>query len=152
MEVLAGARAYYAMAQDGLFFKSAAGLNRQGVPRNALVLQCVWGAVLALSGTYNELLDYVIFAVLIFYVLTIGGLFVLRRKRPEAERPYKAFGYPVLPALYMIVASLVALDLLTSQKTRANTWPGLVIVLTGVPVYFLWKRRAPALVAQDGEK
>src|SRR5207302_1660848 len=96
--ILAGARIYYAMAKDGLFFKQVGELNRHGVPRNALVLQCVWGALLTLSGTYSELLDYVIFAVLIFYVLTMAGLFVLRWKRPQAERPYKALGYPLLPA------------------------------------------------------
>ena len=138
--ILAGARIYYAMAKDGLFFKQAGELNRQGVPRNALVLQCVWGALLTLSGTYSELLDYVIFAVLIFYVLTMAGLFVLRRKKPEAERPCKAFGYPAIPAVYIVVASLIALDLLISPKTRGNAWPGLLIVLAGVPVYFLWKR------------
>jgi APA family basic amino acid/polyamine antiporter len=137
--VLAGARIYYAMARDGLFFKQIGELNRHGVPRNALVLQCIWGSLLALSGTYSELLDYVIFAVLIFYVLTMIGLFVLRRKRPDAERPYRAFGYPVVPALYILIASAIALDLLISPKTRGNTWPGLLIVLAGVPVYFIWR-------------
>jgi len=143
--ILAGARIYYAMAKDGLFFKQVGELNQQGVPRNALLLQCVWGAVLTLSGTYSALLDYVIFAVLIFYVLTMIGLFVLRRKQRQTERPYKAFGYPVIPAVYIVVASLIALDLLISPKTRGNAWPGLLIVLAGVPVYFLWKRRKPLL-------
>ena len=114
------------------------------MPRNALVLQCIWGSLLALSGTYSELLDYVIFAVLIFYVLTMIGLFVLRHKRPEAERPYRAFGYPVAPALYIVIASAIAIDLLISPKTRGNTWPGLLIVLAGVPVYFVWRRREAA--------
>jgi APA family basic amino acid/polyamine antiporter len=139
--VLSGARIYFAMAKDGLFFKPVGELNRHGVPQNALVLQCIWACLLTLSGTYSELLDYVIFAVLIFYVLTMIGLFVLRRKRPEVERPYKAFGYPVIPAIYVVTASAIALDLLVSEKTRANTWPGLLIVLAGVPVYAWWKRR-----------
>jgi APA family basic amino acid/polyamine antiporter len=130
------------MARDGLFFKSAGKLNSNGVPKNGLVLQCIWGSLLTLSGTYSELLDYVIFAVLIFYVLTMIGLFVLRRKQPSAERPYKAFGYPVVPAIYIVFASLIAIDLLFSPKTQPNTWPGLLIVLAGVPVYFLWRPRA----------
>jgi len=142
--LLAGPRAYYAMAQDGLLFTGVGKLNRRGVPGNALVVQCVWACLLTVSGTYGDLLDYVIFAVLIFYVLTMIGLFVLRRKRPEVERPYRAFGYPVLPAVYIVLASLIALDLLVSAKTRANTWPGLVIVLAGAPVYWLWKRRGGA--------
>jgi APA family basic amino acid/polyamine antiporter len=141
--ILAGARVYYAMAQDGLFFRPIGELNRQGVPRNGLIVQCVWACLLALSGTYSELLDYVIFAVLIFYVLTMIGLFVLRRKRPDAERPYRAFGYPIVPALYIVLASLIAIDLLISPKTRPNTWPGLLIVLAGMPVYFLMKGRRP---------
>ena len=147
--ILAGARIYYAMARDGLFFKPVGELNQKGVPRNALVGQCLWGALLTLSGTYSELLDYVIFAVLIFYVLTMIGLFVLRRKRPEAERPYKAFGYPLIPALYILLASAIAIDLLISPKTRANTWPGLLIVLAGVPVYFFWKRSSRVRAARD---
>lgn len=137
--VLAGARVYYAMARDGLFFRGIGQLNSKGVPRNGLIIQCAWACLLTLSGTYSDLLDYVIFAVLIFYVLTITGLFMLRWKRPEAERPYKAFGYPVVPAIYIIVASSIAIDLLVSEKTRPNTWPGLLIVLAGVPVYFLWR-------------
>jgi len=104
--------------------------------------------VLTLSGTYSALLDYVIFAVLIFYVLTMIGLFVLRRKQPQTERPYQAFGYPVIPAVYIVVASLIALDLLISPKTRGNAWPGLLIVLAGVPVYFLWKRRKPLVAIE----
>jgi APA family basic amino acid/polyamine antiporter len=138
--VLAGARVYYAMAHDGLFFRSIGQLNQQGVPQNALVLQCLWACLLTLSGSYSDLLDYVIFAVLVFYVLTIVGLFVLRRTRPDAERPYRALGYPVLPAVYILVASAIAFDLLISEKTRANAWPGLLIVLAGVPVYWMWRR------------
>jgi APA family basic amino acid/polyamine antiporter len=139
--VLAGARVYYAMAQDGLFFAGIGKLNRRGVPQNGLILQCVWASLLTLSGTYSDLLDYVIFAVLIFYVLTIVGLFVLRVKQPNAERPYRAVGYPIVPAAYVMAASFIALDLLISQKTRGNAWPGLLIVLAGVPVYLLWRRK-----------
>jgi APA family basic amino acid/polyamine antiporter len=137
--ILAGARVYYAMAQDGLFFRPVGALNRHGVPQNGLVAQCLWAALLTLSGTYGDLLDYVIFAALLFYVLTVGGLFMLRRTRPDFERPYRAFGYPLVPALYCVFATLIALDLLISPKTRPNTWPGLLIVLAGVPVYFLWR-------------
>ncbi|NOU46687.1 MAG: amino acid permease [Bacteroidales bacterium] len=136
--ILSGARVYYAMAQDNLFFKKAGSLNRNGVPAMGLIFQGVWAGLLCLSGTYSELLDYVIFAVLIFYVLTIAGIFVLRKKRPDADRPYKAFGYPVIPALYIIVATLIMLDLLYYKPNY--TWPGLVIVLMGVPVFFIWKR------------
>ncbi len=139
--VLAGARVYYAMARDGLFFARIGSLNAQGVPRNGLVVQCVWACLLTLSGTYSDLLDYVIFAVLVFYVLTMIGLFVLRRTRPAAERPYRALGYPVIPAIYVVAASAIALDLLISEKTRGNAWPGLLIVLAGAPVYYLWRKR-----------
>lgn len=161
--ILAGARVYYAMARDGLFFKATDRLNRCSVPGFGLVLQCVWTCLLVLPRTrsrdaagapvldprtgleqygnlYSNLLDYVVFAVLIFYVLTIMGLFILRRKRPDAERPYRAFGYPLVPAVYIVVASAIMLVLLF-YRTQ-TTWPGLVIVLAGVPVYFFWKRRA----------
>jgi len=131
--ILAGARVYYAMSRDGLFFRGAGVLNSNGVPAKALIVQGVWASVLTLSGSYNQLLDYVIFAVLIFYVLTIGGLFVLRRTRPNAERPYTTWGYPWLPAFYMVIATLIAVDLLIYKSTY--TWPGLVIVLLGIPVY-----------------
>ena len=131
----------------GLFFQNLGTLNTQAVPRNALVVQCIWACLLTASGSYGELLDYVIFAVLIFYVLTIIGLFILRRKRPDAERPYKAFGYPVVPAIYVIAASFIALNLLISAKTRAQAWPGLLIVLMGIPVYFWWRRGRPAPTA-----
>jgi len=147
--ILAGARVYYAMARDGLFFQSVGVLNAHHVPANGLLVQCLWACLLTLSGTYSELLDYVIFAVLIFYVLTIAGLFVLRRKRPEAERPYRALGYPWVPALYILVASFIALDLLISPKTRPNTWPGLLIVLAGAPVYALWRWKAARRPALD---
>ena len=136
--ILSGARVYYAMVQDKLFFQKAGSLNKNGVPAAGLIFQGIWAGLLCLSGTYSELLDYVIFAVLIFYVLTIAGIFVLRKKRPDAERPYKAFGYPVIPALYIIVATLIMLDLLYYKPNY--TWPGLGIVLMGVPVFFIWKR------------
>ena len=150
--ILAGARVYYAMAQDGLFFKATARLNSKHVPAIALVLQGIWTAVLVLPRTrnvdasravtygnlYSNLLDYIIFAALIFYVLTIAGVFVLRRKRPDADRPYRALGYPVLPALYMVGATIIMIVLLAYRAQ--TTWPGLLIVLTGVPVYFLWNK------------
>jgi APA family basic amino acid/polyamine antiporter len=113
-------------------------LNRFGVPAVGLILQAIWASLLAFSGTYGDLLFYVIFAALLFYALTVVGLFVLRRKRPEAERPYKAIGYPVLPAIYVVLCTLIMLDLLVVEPTY--TWPGLIIVLTGVPAYFLWRR------------
>ncbi len=136
--ILAGARVYYAMARDRLFFRRTAVLNRKGVPGAALIVQAVWASLLCLTGTYGNLLDYVIFAVLIFYILTVAGLFILRRTRPDAERPYRAFGYPVVPALYMVAAAAIAVDLLIFKPTY--TWPGLGLVLLGVPVYFLWTR------------
>jgi len=129
---------YYAMANDGLFFKSVGMLNRRAVPAVALLVQALWACLLCLSGTYSELLDYVIFAVLVFYILTVIGIFILRRRRPEAERPYKAFGYPVLPALYVIAAAAVAVDLLILKPTYS--WPGMIIVLLGIPAYMMWKR------------
>jgi APA family basic amino acid/polyamine antiporter len=137
--LLAGARVYYAMSRDGLFFKSVGRLSeRSGAPVNSLWVQWGWTCLLCLSGSYGQLLDYVIFAVLVFYVLTIAGLFVLRRTRPDAVRPYKAFGYPVLPALYIVMALWICLVLLRYKPQY--TWPGLVLVLLGVPVYLVWKR------------
>jgi APA family basic amino acid/polyamine antiporter len=137
--ILAGARVYYAMARDGLFFKKVGEVSaRSRTPVFSLIVQAVWSCLLVLSGTYNELLEYVIFAALLFYVLTVTGLFILRKKRPEMERPYKAFGYPALPAAYVLLAALVMVDLLV-VKPRF-TWPGLMIVVTGVPVFFFWKR------------
>jgi APA family basic amino acid/polyamine antiporter len=136
--ILSGARVYYAMAKDGLFFKATGKLNRKSVPGTALVVQCVWASLLCLSGTYSDLLDYVIFAVLIFFVLIVSGIFILRKKRPDAERPYKAWGYPVVPGLYVLVAAAIAVDLLIFKT--ANTFPGLLIVLFGIPVYFVRKR------------
>jgi basic amino acid/polyamine antiporter, APA family len=161
--ILSGARVYYAMAKDGLFFRATGVLNRKAVPAMGLVLQGIWTCLLVLPRTrshdpsgapkldpithaelygnlYSDLLDYVVFAVLIFYVLTIAGVFVLRRKQPFAERPYRAFGYPVIPVLYILAACAIMAVLFVY---RTNTsFPGLLIVLTGVPVYFLWKRKA----------
>ncbi|MEI6899694.1 MAG: amino acid permease, partial [Bacteroidota bacterium] len=137
--ILAGARVYYAMSIDGLFFKKAGELNKNGVPSRGLLLQCIWASLLCLSGTYGQLLDYVVFAVLIFYVLTIAGIFILRKKQPDVERPYKAFGYPVIPALYIMLASAVMIILLIFKQDY--TWPGLVIVIMGIPVFFLWKKK-----------
>jgi APA family basic amino acid/polyamine antiporter len=149
--ILAGARAYYAMARDGLFFRSSGQLNAAKVPAWGLVLQGIWAAFLVLPRTYDpatraygnlysNLLDYVISAALIFYILTIAGLFRLRQTMPNVERPYRAFGYPVVPALYIIGAATVLLILFTYQT--ATTWPGLVIILAGLPGYVFWTRQA----------
>ena len=136
---LAGPRVYYAMSRDGLFFKSAGKLHeRYKTPVVALVIQGVWTCVLCISGSYNQLLDYIICTELIFYILTIGSLFVLRKKRPDAHRPYKALGYPVLPAIYIAMAAWICVVLLRYKPQY--TWPGIVIVLLGVPVYALWKK------------
>lgn len=146
---LAGARVYYAMSQDGLFFKSVGKLHpRYRTPAAGLLVQAVWTVVLCVSGSYNQLLDYIIFAVLVFYILTIAGLFVLRFKEPAAPRPYKALGYPVLPALYIVMASWICIVLLRYKPQY--TWPGLVLVLLGIPVYLFWSRHsARALVADS---
>ena len=137
--ILAGARVYYAMALDGLFFKSIATLSpKTSAPVTSLVWQCAWACLLTLTGRYNDLLDYVIFAVLLFYILTISGIFVLRRTRPQMERPYRAFGYPVLPLLYILIAGLIEILLLLYKPNY--TWPGLIIVLLGIPVYFFWRK------------
>jgi len=166
--ILAGARVYYAMGRDGLFFKSTGRLNTSHVPAVGLVLQCIWASILVLPRTrlrdaagvplldaatgepmygnlYSNLLNYVVFSVLIFYVLTIAGIFVLRRKRPEAERPYRAFGYPLVPFLYIVAATVIMIVLIL-YKTQ-TTWPGLVIVLTGIPVYFVWRKVGSPLPA-----
>jgi APA family basic amino acid/polyamine antiporter len=141
--ILAGARVYYAMAKDGLFFKATGEVQpRFHSPKNALIVQGIWTSILCLSGTYNDLLNYVIFAVLVFYILTITGLFVLRRTRPDAERPYRAIGYPILPAIYIVMALFIDVVLLRYQPQY--TWPGLFIVLLGVPVYLIWSRRTTA--------
>lgn len=170
--ILAGSRVYYAMAKDGLFFRAAGKLNRVGVPAVGLILQCVWTCILILPRTrqydvrgeplvdaqgglmygnlYGDLLDYVIFAVLLFYVLTIAGIFVLRRKRPDAPRPYRAIGYPLVPAVYIVVATTIML-VLVGYKTKM-TWPGLLIVLTGIPVYLAWRGSARRAATTRGEQ
>jgi APA family basic amino acid/polyamine antiporter len=160
--ILSGARAYYAMARDGLFFRRVGELNKNHVPAWGLIIQGIWAGVLVLPRTvktdaagnvtgygnlYGNLLDYVISAALIFYILTIIGLFVLRRKRPDVERPYKAFGYPIVPALYIVGASVILIVLFVYQT--ATTWPGLIIVLTGVPIYFLWRKPDPTISSGD---
>ena len=143
---LAGARAYYAMAQDGLFFRLVGKLHpRYKTPAAGLVVQAIWTTILCVSGSYSQLLDYIIFAVLVFYILTILGLFVLRIKQPSTPRPYKAFGYPFLPGLYLVMATGICAALLRYKPQY--TWPGLILVLLGVPVYVFWSRRkaGPAL-------
>ncbi len=138
--ILSGARVYYAMARDGLFFARAGTLSGRHVPAFALGVQAVWVSLLCLTGTYGQLLDYVIFAALIFYVLTTIGLFILRAKRPDLPRPYRAVGYPVLPAVYVALALAVAIVLLVAEKTRAQAVSGLVLVVLGIPVFLLWRR------------
>lgn len=139
--ILAGARVYYAMAQDGLFFKAVRQVDPvHHAPVRSLWVQCAWACLLTLSGRYSDLLDYVIFAVLLFYILTIVGLFVLRRRRPGMDRPYKAIGYPVLPLIYIAAAGLIEVLLLAYKPSY--TWPGLIVVLLGVPVYFFWRGKA----------
>ena len=161
--ILAGARAYWAMARDGLFFKSAGELNNKRVPSWGLVIQGIWAAALVLPRTitgtnpatgeptygnlYGDLLTYVISAALIFYILTILGIFRLRQKRPDVERPYRAFGYPIVPALYIIGASVILVVLFIYQT--AATWPGLIIILTGLPVYFIWRKVGVASTEHD---
>jgi basic amino acid/polyamine antiporter, APA family len=133
--ILAGARVYYTMAQDGLFFKQAGTLNKNAVPQWALWAQMIVASILCLSGRYGDLLDMISFVVVIFYVLTILGIFILRTKRPDAERPYKAFGYPILPAIYILMG--ISFCLLLILYKPQYTWPGLIIVLIGIPIYFV---------------
>lgn len=136
--ILAGPRVYYAMARDGLFFKKVGEINKFGVPGFAIAIQGVWAVLLCLSGTYSDLLDYVIFAVLLFFTITILAIFILRVKRPDIPRPYKAFGYPVIPAIYILTTVLIMVILLIYKPLY--TFPGLIIVIIGIPVYFLWRR------------
>ena len=163
--ILAGARAYWAMSRDGLFFKSAGELNDKHVPAWGLVIQGIWAAALVLPRTitgtnaatgeptygnlYGNLLTYVISAALVFYILTIAGIFRLRQTRPDAERPYRAFGYPIVPALYIIGAAVILAVLLLYQT--ATTWPGFIIIATGVPVYFIWKNVGKAMPALESD-
>jgi APA family basic amino acid/polyamine antiporter len=138
--ILSGARVYYTMARDGLFFRRAGALDgERHTPVFALGIQCVWAVLLTLSGQYGDLLDYVIFAVLLFYILTIGGIFRLRATRPDMERPYRAVGYPVLPGMYILAAGAIEVLLLLNKP--AYSVRGLILVLLGVPVYFLWRKK-----------
>lgn len=134
--ILSSVRVYQAMANDGLFFEKMKHNNSNGVPGFALWIQFIWASLLCLSGKYGDLLDYVMFSVMLFYILTIAGLFILRKKQPDAERPYKAVGYPLLPAIYLILATAFCVNLLVVKFSAC--WPGLVIVGIGVPVYFYW--------------
>lgn len=136
--ILSGARVYFTMAKDGLFLPAAKKLSAKGVPAQALWMQCIWASLLCLSGKYGDLLDFIIFTVLIFYILTIGGIFKLRQIAPDHPRPYKAFGYPIVPALYIGLASFICIILLKFKPTY--TWPGLIIVLCGLPVYYLLQK------------
>ncbi|HXH18359.1 MAG TPA: amino acid permease [Chitinophagales bacterium] len=138
--VLSSVRVYQAMAKDGLFFTKMKENNQFGVPGYALWVQFIWSSMLALSGKYGDLLDYVMFAVMLFYILTISGIFRLRRKMPEAERPYKAFGYPIVPAIYILLAAAFCINLFFMKAN--NTWPGLALVIIGVPVFYYWKRKS----------
>ncbi|MCG2610832.1 amino acid permease [Flavobacterium sp. SM15] len=135
--IMAGARVYYTMAKDGLFFKKAAHLNEFSVPAWALWAQCIWASALCLTGKYGDLLDFVVIIVLIFYILTIYGIFILRKKQPDAARPYKAFGYPFLPAFYIVIASAISISLLITKFSTCG-W-GVLIMLAGIPVYYLTK-------------
>jgi basic amino acid/polyamine antiporter, APA family len=141
--ILSGARVYYAMAKDGLFFRNVARLHpKYKTPAVSLMVQMVWACLLCVSGSYGQLLDYIIFAVLVFYILTIVGLFVLRRTHPNAVRPYKAVGYPVLPIVYIGMALFI--DVVLLRYKPQFTWPGLIVVLLGIPVYYAWSRSAGA--------
>ena len=142
--ILSGARAYFAMAKDGLFFPGLARLNGAGVPGRALWAQCLWASLLCLSGSYGQLLNYVMFSVILFYVVTIIGIFVLRRTRPAAPRPYRAWGYPLVPGLYVLLASAFCLILLTAPDTAEFSRRGLLLVAVGVPIYFLFGRKFTA--------
>jgi len=164
--ILAGARAYWAMARDGLFFKSAGELNNKHVPAWGLVIQGIWAAALVLPRTitgtdpstreptygnlYGDLLTYVISAALVFYILTIAGIFRLRSTQPDADRPYRAFGYPIVPALYIIGAAVILIVLLVYQT--ATTWPGFIIIATGIPVYFIWRKFGQAMPDVESEQ
>ncbi len=133
--ILSGSRVYYTMANDGLFLPAAKKLNKKGVPGAALWMQFIWASALCLSGKYGDLLDFIIFTVLIFYILTIAGIFKLRRTQPDMPRPYKAFGYPFIPLLYIILAATICIVLLFYKPMY--TWPGLIIVLAGIPIYYI---------------
>nr|MBP7184843.1 amino acid permease [Saprospiraceae bacterium] len=136
--ILTAARAYYAMAKDGFFFKKAAVLNKNGVPANALVMQCVWACLLTLSGSYGQLLDYIMFAVLIFYCLTVAGVIILRRNQPNMERPYKVWAYPYLPIIYIVLAALVCVNIIWFKTEYSIR--GLLVILIGIPIFYYFKK------------
>jgi APA family basic amino acid/polyamine antiporter len=137
--ILSGARVYYTMAEDKLFFPKTAKLNKHGVPGYGIWIQCIWASALCLSGTYSDLLNYIISVVLIFYILTIAGIYILRKKYPDAERTYKAPGYPVLPAIYILLAALICISLFIYRPLY--TWPGLGLVILGIPLYYILVRK-----------
>jgi APA family basic amino acid/polyamine antiporter len=137
--ILSGARVYYTMAQDGMFLKAAQQLNKKGVPAKALWMQAIWASLLCLSGKYGDLLDFIIFTVLLFYILTIAGIFILRKKQPQLERPYKAFGYPFIPFIYLLLTSSICIILLITKTTFAGG--GLLIVLIGLPIYYIIQKK-----------
>ena len=138
--ILAGSRLFYAMSKDGLFFKKAQKLNKNNVPGVALWIQCIWASLLCLSGKYGDLLVYSTFASLLFYILTIAGIFILRKKEPNTERPYKAFGYPIIPLLYILLTAAICVDLLIYDPK--NSGIGLIIVLLGIPFYLFTQRKS----------
>jgi len=148
--ILAGARVYYAMAKDGLFFRGVGEVNRHNTPWVALWMQCIWACILCLSGTYGQLLEFLVFAVVLFYILTVLGLFVLRFRRPDMERPYRVFGYPVLPGLYLLLALFIEVQLLRYKPQF--TWPGLAIILSGAPVYWFWQRSQSATLRKHQDR
>jgi APA family basic amino acid/polyamine antiporter len=145
--ILTGSRVYYAMAKDNAFFKPAAKLNKNDVPSNSLIMQCIWACILTLTGSYSDLLDYVVFAVLLFYIIAIAGIIVHRRKDPNLIRPYKVMFYPYLPILYCVLAGTVCVSLLIYKTAYAGM--GLAIVLTGIPIYFLFIKRRKREVIID---
>jgi basic amino acid/polyamine antiporter, APA family len=138
--ILSGGRLFYAMSKDGLFFKQASELNQNNVPEKALWVQCIWACILCVSGKYGDLLTYATFASLLFYILTIYGIFILRKKEPDAERPYKAFGYPIIPAIYILISAAICVTLLVYDT--ANTGLGLFIVALGIPIYYVTKAKS----------
>jgi APA family basic amino acid/polyamine antiporter len=140
--ILAGSRLFQSMAANGLFFEPVKDLNKNGVPAKSMILQFVWSSVLCLSGSYGDLLDYSTFASLIFYIVTILGLFILRKKEPDTPRPYKAFGYPVVPAIYILLAGFICIDLLVFKTFNAGM--GVLMILLGIPVFYLFNRKQKA--------
>jgi len=148
--VLSGCRPYYAMAKEGLFFKSAAKLNNKHAPANSLLYQCVWACLLVLSGTFDQLTDMVIFAIFIYYGATTLGVFILRKKMPDAPRPYKVWGYPIVPALVILFCAGFVFNTILSRPREAAI--GVVLMLTGVPMYWLFKKRNKSLSSQESEE